>query len=285
MKKAGLAPGPVSIGAWRVISGAIVLAILWRLRTTRINITRRQVPHIAVVGLVGYSWPYAIQPYLVVRYGSGFIGMMVAFVPLLTILVSVPMLGVYPSRRQLVGVVGGIVCLAVVMADGLHRQVPPSALLLAVTVPLSYAIANTYIRRKLQGVSSLPLTAVALGFAGAVLLPMSLATGLLEPFELAGPAGPLDQRDWIVAIAAILVLGVMCTGIGVFIFNKLVLDHGPLFAGMVTYLVPLGAVFWGGVDHEQITGSQLAALAGVLTMVAIVQYGAANSGDEPASPA
>ena len=48
---------------------------------------------------------------------------------------------------------------------------------------------------------------------------------------------------------------------------------------MVTYLIPLGAVFWGSVDHEQITASQLAALAGVLTMVAFVQYGAAKSND------
>ncbi len=279
MKKAGLALGPVSIGAWRVISGAIVLAILWRLRTTRIGITRSQIPHIAVVGLVGYSWPYAIQPYLVIRYGGGFIGMMIAFVPLLTILVSVPMLGVYPSRRQLVGVVGGIVCMAVVMADGLNRQVPPSALLLAITVPLSYAIGNTYIRRKLQGVPAMPLTAVALGIAGVVLLPLSFVTGLLEPFEMAGPTGPIAQRDWIVAISAILVLGVMGTGIAMFIFNKLILEHGPLFAGMVTYLIPLGAVFWGGVDHEQITVPQLAALAGVLTMVAFVQYGAAKSSD------
>ena len=279
MKKAGLALGPVSIGAWRVISGAIVLAILWRLRTTKINITWRHVPHIAVVALVGYSWPYAIQPYLVIRYGSGFIGMMIAFVPLLTILVSVPMLGVYPSRRQLLGVVGGIICLAVIMADGLNRQVPVTALLLAVSVPLGYSIGNTYIRRKLQDIPSMPMTAIALGIAGVVLLPLSCATELLEPFEMAGPTGPLDQRDWIVSIASILMLGIMGTGIAMYIFNKLIQEHGPLFAGMVTYLIPLGAVFWGGVDNEQITITQLAALAGLLTMVAIVQYGSAKSSD------
>ena len=282
MKKAGLALGPVSIGAWRVASGAAVLAILWWFCTNRPKVSWRQLPHVVVVGLVGCTWPYSIQPYLVVKYGSGFIGMFVAFVPVLTILVSVPMLGVYPTRRQLIGVIGGLVCLVIIMADGSARSVPPVGLLMAFTVPLGYAIGNTYIKLKLPGVDPLPLTIVALTISSAILLPLSTADGLLEPLDLASPTGPLVQDNWTLAITSLLVLGVLGTGMAMFIFNRLILDHGPLFAGMVTYLVPLGAVFWGRLDDEVITPLQLAALAGVLAMVALVQYGAAKTPDQPA---
>jgi hypothetical protein len=60
------------------------------------------------------------------------------------------------------------------------------------------------------------------------------------------------------------------------LFNHLVVHEGPLFAGMVTYIVPLGAVAWSWVDSGHVTTLQLVALGGVLAMVALVQYGAAR---------
>jgi hypothetical protein len=59
------------------------------------------------------------------------------------------------------------------------------------------------------------------------------------------------------------------------LFNHLIREHGPLFAGMVTNLVPVGALIWGWIDHEQVTPQQITALAGLIVMVTLVQYGAA----------
>ncbi len=70
-------------------------------------------------------------------------------------------------------------------------------------------------------------------------------------------------------------LGVLGTGLATYGFYRLIQRHGPLFAGMVTYLIPLGAVAWGWLDRERVTGLQVAALVGVLAMVLVVQYRAA----------
>ena len=48
--------------------------------------------------------------------GHGFVGMMVSLVPVLTIVVSIPILGVFPSRTQLAGVLIGMICALVCMA-------------------------------------------------------------------------------------------------------------------------------------------------------------------------
>ncbi len=56
----------------------------------------------------------------------------------------------------------------------------------------------------------------------------------------------------------------------------LIKTQGPLFAGMVTYVVPVLALFWGQYDSERLTPLQLAAITGVLIMVALVQWGAAD---------
>jgi hypothetical protein len=49
---------------------------------------------------------------------------------------------------------------------------------------------------------------------------------------------------------------------------------------MVTNLVPIGALAWGWADHEQVTSPQIVALIGLVSMVTVVQFGAAR----PAMP-
>jgi drug/metabolite transporter (DMT)-like permease len=102
-----------------------------------------------------------------------------------------------------------------------------------------------------------------LSSAAIVLLPAAVAVD--SPATAASERLPL-------AIASLAILGVLGTGVGTLIFNKMVLDQGPLFAGMVTYLVPIGALVWGWLDAERVTLLQSAALAGIFAMVALVQW-------------
>jgi len=85
-----------------------------------------------------------------------------------------------------------------------------------------------------------------------------------------------DLHDWPMALGAIAVLGVLGTGFAVLLVIWLIVTKGPLFAGMVTYVVPTLALVWGAVDGEVITTRQLLAMAGVLGMVALVQFGGAE---------
>jgi drug/metabolite transporter (DMT)-like permease len=278
MKRATLAFSPAAVGFGRIASGAVVLAIVWSLAQDR-KCTKWQSADLAgllFVALVGYAWPFTLQPWLVAQYGSAFIGMQVAFVPLLTLMVSIPLLRHWPTTRQVIGVVGALVCLCGLMYDGWKRSIPVSHLALSLSVPIAYAFTNTWIRRSMSHIGTLDLTMRTLGVASIGLLPVMLVT--------AGPSQPTSE-EWWVAIAALGFLGCVGTGAATFVFNRLIQQHGPLFAGMVTNLVPLGAVVWGWADSEQVTPLQLAALAGILFMVAVVQYGAAHPPpQQPASP-
>jgi drug/metabolite transporter (DMT)-like permease len=271
MKKATLAFSPVSVAAWRVAGGAVVLGLVWFWRRRPWERHRGDWPMLWFVVLVGYAWPYTVQPRLVALHGSALVGMTVSFVPLLTVVVSVPLLRIYPTRRQLLGVVGGLACMGALLADGLTRHVPLANLVLAFSVPLVYALTNVCIRRSLHHVPPLALSFLTLAMASGVLLPISAAAPFSAPLDTA----PTRDVVWL-AIASLAVLGVLGTGVGTYLFNILVREHGPLFAGMVTYLVPVGALVWGWLDRETITPLQVAALGGIFVMVAIVQYGAAG---------
>jgi drug/metabolite transporter (DMT)-like permease len=200
MKKAGLAFSPAAIATGRVLAGAAVLGLLWGWRDRAWNLRWRDAPALAVVVVAGCAWPYFIQPWVINRNGSAFMALMVSFVPLLTIVISVPVLGVRPTARQSVGVVGSLICLGVLLADGLQRDVPPQDIALALSVPLGYALANTVIRRWLAHVTPLLLTLLTFLGSAAILTPAACLT-----------PSPENPGDWLSALAALVFLGIVGT--------------------------------------------------------------------------
>ena len=278
MERATHAFGPVGVAIGRLAGGAAVLAIVWWVQRGRHRVAWSDLPRIAGVAFVGTALPFAVQPYCLAQgFGHSYFGMMVALVPLATIVVSVPMLGVWPTGRQVAGVLGGFACMLLLLHDGSVRGMSPGILALALTVPVCYGLGNTYVKWKLSHVHSVPLTTLLLGTAAAWLVPIELVPGALARMGLSGPAEP---HDWAMAVGSLAVLGVLGTGFAVLLVIWLIVTKGPLFAGMVTYVVPTLALVWGAVDGEQITGRQLVAMAGVLGMVALVQFGGAAGSED-----
>jgi drug/metabolite transporter (DMT)-like permease len=267
MKRAAVCLSPATIGAGRVLFGAAVLAIvLWSARKSGAFRRRDWGPLLGVV-LTGFAWPYTLQPWLIGKHqNSAFIGMTVAFTPLLTLGISIFVLNVRPTLRQVVGVLGALGFLCLLMWDGWQQQLPIGDLALAFSVPLAYAIANNWIRKSLSHIPPVELTFLCLAGTGLCLLPAAWFAPV--------PISYSPDALWS-AWGGVLILGVLGTGLSTCLFTRLILEQGPLFAAMVTNLVPLGAMAWGWADAEVITSRQLMALTGVLTMVILVQYGAA----------
>lgn len=287
MKKALLGFEPTTIAVLRVAGGLLPLLLVWLLRRERWPLGREHILPLLFVALIGYSWPFAIQPTLIRMADSGFISMMVCFVPLMTIVVSVPLLRILPTPRQLLGVIVGLGCSAGILMSGREQHdMGWTAIALAISVPLFYAITNTYIKRRFVGVRAMPLTISSLAFSTILLSPLAIvppeqfASGSAIAETQASPSTDEMPNDSAAAkvpgyipILAVIALGVVGTGGGILIFNWLLQERGPLFAGMVTYLIPLIAILWGAIDGERITSAQMAAFAGVLAAVALVQFG------------
>lgn len=260
MKKAGLAFGPLTIGASTTFGGALVLWISWLVKQNTWQIRRQHLIPLLIVSLLGYIIPYAAQPFLIKLIGHGFIGMMVALVPIFTILVSIPLLGVYPSRKQFLGILIGMVCLSLMVIDGLDRNVSWFFLFMALSVPLCYAIANTLVQRSFQDLPPIILVALL----------MTAGTIVLTPLALVFETITIDD-NFVTAIVAIILLAIFARGIAMLFFYKMIKTNGPLFAGMVTYVIPIEALMWSWLDNERITLMQVSAILIVLLVVGVVQ--------------
>jgi drug/metabolite transporter (DMT)-like permease len=273
MDRAGHAFGPAAIGAGRMVGGAMTLAIYCIVTKRWIRLSPLDWSRLALVALLANSWPYVIQPFVMQQAGEhGFFGMMVTLVPIATIAAAGLMLGDWPSTRQWIGVIGGLMCAALIVWDGTARGMQPWLLALAISTPISYAFGNTFMKWKLSHLPTAQLATLFLALGAAFVLPVAMSP-LQDSLHLGGPESP---SDWSIAVASLLALGIGSTGVAILAFVHLVQTQGPLFAGMVTYVVPMIAIVWGQVDGERLTGRQLIAIAGVLAMVALVQWGAAK---------
>jgi len=260
MKKAGFAFGPLTIGASTTFGGALVLWMSWLIKPKSWQIQHQHLIPLLIVSLLGYIFPYAVQPFLVKLIGHGFIGMMVVLVPIFTILVSIPLLKTYPSRKQFLGVLIGMVCLSLIVIDGLDRNVSGLYLVMALCVPLCYAVSNTIVQRSLQDLPPIILVAVF----------MTAGTIALTPLALIFETVTIDN-NFVPAIVAILLLSVFARGIAMLLFYKMIKVNGPLFAGMVTYVIPIEALMWSWLDNERITVIQVSSIIIVLLVVGVVQ--------------
>jgi drug/metabolite transporter (DMT)-like permease len=164
---------------------------------------------------------------------------------------------------------GGLACVWLIVDDGFDRGMSLGFVALTLSIPLSSALSNTIIKWKLGNVPAVPLTTGILAIAGLSLLPLEFSPAAKSALHLSNPTETATALTW----AYVFTLGVVATGISTAVFVWLIIVRGPLFAGMTTYVVPVLSLLWGTVDSERISPQQLVAIAGVLSMVALVQSG------------
>ena len=122
---------------------------------------------------------------------------------------------------------------------------------------LSYAVAASLTRRYLVAVP--PLVSATGSQIGAAL-------GLLVPALLSLPPVMPGPMAW----AAVVAVGVLCTGVAYILYFRLIERAGPVRTLTVTYLIPVFALLYGTVLlDEVILPSMLASGAVILLGTAL----------------
>ena len=229
---------PILIAQWRSIDSNLWLKLI-------------------VPGFFGNGIPAFLFTAAQTEVQSSLVGMLNSMVPLLTLVIGILFFKAKTNIWQMVGIGAGLVGAVLLLSVGGITDFKPQALLIPVA-GVCYAINLNYVRSQLQGVPSTIVTAGAFVWCGVPCL-------LFLPFSL--EAAQFDHaRIWF-ALAAISVLAVVGTAVAVVLFNRLIGTAGPLFASMVTYVVPVVAMTWGVLDGETVASVQLIGIAVILTGV------------------
>jgi drug/metabolite transporter (DMT)-like permease len=246
---------PPTFVAWsRVALGAALLFPLARHRG-------------ALRGLRGRGWPIAAYtaceiavPFVLIAVGEQYVSsslaaILIASMPLMVALLSVRFSPAdRPTGLRVVGLVtgfGGVVALLGLDVAGRPGELFGAALVLVAT--LGYGTATIIVQRGLADLDPLGPIAVSLGLATAVLLPGAVVA----------PPGGVPAPG---ALASLLVLGAVCTALGLVLFFRLVTEAGPTRAAVITYVNPLVAVVLGILVLDERLG--VTSLVGLVAILA-----------------
>jgi drug/metabolite transporter (DMT)-like permease len=189
-----------------------------------------------VLALVQVAAPLSLIALGEERIASSLTGILVASAPIFTFLLAFVLSGEQrDSALSLAGVAIGIV--GVGMLLGVDAGGGTDAVvggLFVILAAFGYAVAAWYLKRNLGGAEPVATVAGTQVVAAFVTLPLGLT-------HLPDAAPGLD------AVASIVTLGVVCTGIAFVIFHSLVASDGPSRASLVGYIAPVFSIFYGVV--------------------------------------
>lgn len=262
IKVAGEDLTPTAVAGGRTLLGAIVLLAFLRVRGTPMPCDAETVRNFLVVGLVGSAVPFALLAWGEQHIDSGLTAVLNASTPLFTAGLAVPLLGERARPRVVAGLVVGLVGVGVVAGVGgdSFRGSDALAALAPVVAGGCYGFTFCWAARHLMGVEPV-VAAAGQVTAGAVLMaPVALTTSAVH-----GVVPGLD------ALGALVLLGVLGTGVAYVLSFRLVADMGPTVASLCTYIIPLVALAVGAVLlGEAVTVRTVVGGAIIVASVALV---------------
>jgi drug/metabolite transporter (DMT)-like permease len=229
--------GPLPTAAVRVAIAAAFLLPLVLLRGLGATLVKNW-RHVFLVGLFNSGIPFACFSFALLSITTGLSAILNATVPMFGALVAWLWLKDKPNHSRLLGLVVGFAGVAMLAWDKATFQpdasgvAPGWAVLACLLACVCYALSASYTKRYLTGLP--PLVTAAGSQIGATV-------GLALPALWLWPAQMPGSSAWL----ALLVVGVLCTGIAYILYFRLIETAGPARALAVTFVVPVFAVLYG----------------------------------------
>jgi drug/metabolite transporter (DMT)-like permease len=257
---------PLTIALGRVGLAAIVLQVALRLSGVRLPRDAQTWGAFLMMGALANVVPFALIIWGQTRIESGLAAILNATTPLFTILAARAMTRTEPlTASTLTGVLAGFGGVVVVLGPeallDLGGDTGRSAAQIAVlAAACSYALASLYGRR-FRGQSPMIPAAGQLTGATVLLLPLSLAVD--RPWTMEAPGAS--------SVGAVIGLAVLCSAVAAVLFFRILTRAGATNLGLVTFLIPVGALLLGTtLLHERIDHRQLAGMAVIFSGLVVV---------------
>ncbi|MDO5502264.1 MAG: DMT family transporter [Actinomycetia bacterium] len=272
---------PIQIVALRILLAAATLLLLLRMTGGRLPRGRRVWGHLFICSLFLTVLPFTGFVQGEVYVSSAIAGIGNATTPIATVLCA---LAILPSERltprKLSAVALGFVGVLVIAEPwNLTGRPDPFGFFLVVAAACCYGLGWTYNRRTLAGADLGGLAQpTALLLCGSVaIVPVVLIWWWASPLQpdlpwSQAPAGEVsDAYPLWLALGAIVVLGVIGTGIAYMLQFDVVRAAGTVVGSTVTYLIPVVSVVLGVlVLGERLGAAQLVGFVIVLGAALII---------------
>lgn len=237
MRLAALELGALPTAALRVLIASLFLLPLLLLKGLW-PVLRQHWRPVLFVGVLNSAIPFALYAFAVMHISTGLSAILNATVPLFGALVAWVWLQDKPGLSRTLGLAigfGGVVLLASGQASfkpNASGVAPAWAVLACLAATTCYALSASFTKKHLP---NMPPLVAATGSQIGASLALALPALWFRPQQLPSAS----------ALGALLVLGVLCTGMAYVIYFRLIERAGPARALTVSFLIPVFAVAYG----------------------------------------
>ncbi len=259
MKKALIGLTAFQVGALRIVFTTVFLAFVGV--NTLKEIEKNDWKWVALSGFLGSFFPAFLFAFAQTEIDSAITSILNSLTPLNTLLVGILLFGVFFTKRQILGVIVGLIGTILLIVKGAEFNTDQnywySSLIIVSSV--GYALNINIIKQKLSHLSAL---SVAFGNFVFIIAPALIVLYFTGFFNVVLQSSSMQK-----AMLFVIVLSLFGTAIAKVLFNQLIKVSSPVFAASVTYTMPLVAIFWGILDGEKLSIYQL--LGGVIILLGV----------------
>ncbi len=246
------------IGSTRIFSAGLLFLPFAVFHISKISL--RKLPLVILSGMLGNLFPAFLFAIAIGKINSSLAGILNSLTPLFVIIIGVLFFKSKVQNKKIAGVLVGFVGLLILnLSKGPVAVNDIGSTLLILIATIMYGLNVNMVGQYLKEVGAVKIATVSMAFIG---IPAGIIMWQQNVFELIKYDEAARSS---VAIAALL--GIAGSAIATALFYVLIQKAGGLFASLVTYAIPVVAIFWGVLFHEDVTAIQIACLGLILVGV------------------
>ncbi|MDP8162508.1 DMT family transporter [Pasteurella skyensis] len=214
---------------------------------------------LSLIGILNTGIPFMLFTLATYHLTAGVTSVINASVPVMTGVISHFFFKYYLSKQQFLGLIIGILGVALLMLDGLQGGGSIWAFISALGACLCYAMSSNLAKRYLFAISPMTIAASGLLASGIVMLPIVI---------LFFPQTTISWTAW----SSVFAIAVLSTAIAMIVFYQLIQLLDPTKTAMVTLFIPIFGIFWGvllldeKVSLQMLLGTVIILLGTALTI-------------------
>ena len=244
IKQSLVSYSPMEVGALRLTIAGLVL-IYFGIRNFK-YIPKKLMPWVVVGGCMGNFIPMFLFPIAQQKVSSSMAGILDSLVPVFVLIFGYLLFVIRSRWTQVLGAMIGFMGAIILIGnngDGSSSDLFHSFLIVVATI--FYGLNGLIVGRYLSGIPSFKLSSVVFSIWLAPALLILGFTGFFAEFR----ATPEQLKG----LGYVSILALVGTAAAMILFYKLIQQTSAIFASVVTYFMPVVAVFWGILDGEKLT--------------------------------
>tara|TARA_B110000438_G_C15794018_1_gene642042 strand:+ start:439 stop:1314 length:876 start_codon:yes stop_codon:yes gene_type:complete len=260
IKKALIGLTPIQLGSLRIIFSSIIIFIFaWN---TLKLINKKEWKWIIISAFLGSFFPAFLFAFAETEIDSSVASILNSLVPLNTVIIGVIVFKIASSKKQIIGVVVGLIGTYLLIDGGIQLNPDQNYLYAGLVILCSFLYGfNVNIIKKY--LNDIPAVTIAAGHFSVIFIPAIIIFSF-SGFNVDQVYDPITLKS----IGYVLILSAFGTALAKVLFNKLVQISTAVFASSVTYSLLIVSLFWGILDGELFSFNQL--MATVLIVLGVL---------------